>query len=114
MSGTPASALGRVRTEPRTHWLALGGAIVVGLAAASVHWIGLVLAGALVGLVTRSLRRALLAGLGFGVLAVLIWMGSLALAGSLGKVLDTGLFAGLAIGVGIVAPTFGSLVRGVI
>jgi hypothetical protein len=114
MSQDPAATLGRVRTEPRAHWLALLAAIVAGLAAASVHWVGLVAGGALVGLVSQSLRRALLAGLGFGILAVLLWMSSLVLAGALGKVLDTGLFAGLAIGIGIFGPVFGSLVRGVV
>jgi len=114
MSGRSVAVLDRIRTEPRTHWIALVAAIVLGLAAATVHWIGLVLAGALVGLVSQSLRRALLAGFGFGVLAVLVWMGSLAWAGALGKVLNTGLFGLLSVGIGILVPTFGSLVRGVV
>jgi len=108
------SQLARIRTEPRAHWVALVVAIALGLAAASVHWLGLVVGGALVGLVTTGLKRALLAGLGFGVLAVLAWLGSLLIAGSLGDVLGMGLFPWLGVGIGIAAPALGSLLRGVV
>lgn len=114
MSQQQASLLERVRTEPLPHWVALLVAIVVGLAAASVHWLGLVLGGALVGLVTTGLWRALLAGLGFGLVAVLTWLLQLVIAGSVGDVLAMGLFAWLAIGIGIAASVLGSLVRGVV
>jgi len=113
MSQTP-SLLERARTEPRLHWIALVAALVVGLIAASLHWIGLVVGGALVGLPTRGLRGALLAGLGFGVLAVLAWLLTLAVAGSLGDVLAMGLFAYLGVAIGIAAPVLGSLLRGVV
>lgn len=108
------SQLAWIRTEPRAHWVALVVAIALGLAAASVHWLGLVVGGALVGLVTTGLKRALLAGFGFGVVAVLVWLGSLLIAGSLGDVLAMGLFAWLGVGIGIAAPVLGSLLRGVV
>lgn len=44
-------------------------AVLVGLLLAAVHWAGLAVGGALVGLAATSTRRGLLAGAGFGVLA---------------------------------------------
>lgn len=109
-----AASIERIRTEPLVHWVALVVAVVVGLVAASLHWVGLVVGGAAVGLVTTSLKRALLAGLGFGTLAVLVWLGSLALAGALGEVLAMGLFAWLGMAIGIAGSVLGSLLRGVV
>jgi len=103
-----------LREDATYHWVGLLVAVVLGLVLASVHWVGLVVGGALVGLVTASLRRALLAGLGFGILAVLVWLALLAGAGSLDKVLVTGRLIALAVAMGIVAPVVGSLARGVV
>jgi hypothetical protein len=106
--------LDRIRTDPFVHWIALVVALLVGLALASVHWIGLVAGGALVGLVATTLKRALLAGLGFGVTVVFVWLGLLVFNGVLGKVLATGQFVWIAVAVGVVAPLLGSLLRGVV
>jgi hypothetical protein len=117
MSGPLAALTERcrlLREDATYHWVGLVTAIVVGLVLAAVHWVGLVAGGALVGLVASSLRRAVLAGVGFGVLAVLGWLALLAVAGSLGEVLATGRLVVLAVGMGIVAPAFGSLARGVV
>jgi hypothetical protein len=112
MSGR--NPLARVRTDPLSHWVALLLAIVAGLVVASFHWVGLVVGGALVGLVASSLSRALLAGLGFGLIVVLAWMARLVWVGALGDVLTMGLFAWLAIAIAVVAPVLGSLLRGVV
>jgi len=106
--------LRRVREEPVPHWMALVVAIVLGLALSTVHWLGLVAGGALVGLVAVSLRRALVAALGFGVLVVLVWMVLFALSGSLGAVLVMGELAWLGVAIALLAPVVGSLARGVI
>jgi hypothetical protein len=108
------TALDRIRTDPFVHWVALVAAVVVGLALGNVHWIGLVAGGALVGLVATTLKRALLAGLGFGITVLLVWAGWLVVNGVFGKVLATGQFVGIAVAVGIVAPLLGSLLRGVV
>ena len=105
--------LGRVRTDPSIHWIALLIATTVGVALATVHWLGLVAAGALVGLVATSLRRALLAGAGVGILAIVVWFARHAVAGSLGDVLATGEFVLIAVAIGLAGPLLGSLVRGV-
>lgn len=104
---------GRLRTDPTLHWIALVSCCVVGLVLASVHWLGLVAGGALVGLVARSLARAIVSAIGFGVLVLIIWALSLAVAGSLGNVVGMGLFAGIGVGIAIALPVLGSLIRGV-
>jgi hypothetical protein len=116
--GGPAVAAGaqlrRVREESKPHWVALSVAIIVGLVLSAVHWLGLVVGGALVGLVAATLPRALLSGLGFGLLVATVWALVLVLSGALGDVTATGQFAGLGLLVALVAPVFGSLARGVV
>jgi len=104
----------RVREESTAHWVALSVAIVVGLVLSTVHWLGLVVGGALVGLVAASLPRALLSGLGFGLLVATIWALLLALSGALGDVTAMGELAGLGLLVALLAPVFGSLARGLV
>ncbi|MXR51146.1 hypothetical protein GRX03_05935 [Halovenus sp. WSH3] len=108
------AVLARLRTDPFVHWLGLVVATAIGLGLATVHWLGLVAGGALVGLVATSLRRALLAGLGFGVTALAVWFGYLAAIGALWAVLATGQLLLIAVAVGVAAPLVGSLVRGVL
>lgn len=106
--------LERIRTEPLVHWITSLLAIAAGLALASIHWLGLVAAGALVGLVATSLKRALMAGFGFGLVAILFWFLRLSVEGSLGEVLATGEFVVIAVVIGITGSLLGSLVRGII
>jgi len=107
-------ALARVRETPRYRWLGLVGGCLLGLLLASVHWLGLVVGGALVGLVATTLRRALLSGLGFSVLVLVVWGGALAWHGTLGGVLATGRLAALGVAMAVAGPLLGSLVRGVV
>ena len=108
------ATIGRVRTDPFVHWVAVLAATALGLGLASLHWLGLVAGGALVGLVATSLKRALLAGLGFGVTVLTVWVGYLAATGVLGNVLATGQFVWIAVAVGLIGPLVGSLLRGVL
>lgn len=110
---TETALLTLVRETPRYHWLALVLGCVLGLAAASLHWVGLVVGGALVGLVATTVRRAVLAGVGFGLLVLLVWATLLWLAGSLGQAMAMDEFTLLAVGLAVALPTLGSLVRGV-
>jgi short subunit fatty acids transporter len=102
-----------VRTEPRKRYAALTLALVVGLGAAWVHWLGLVVAGALVGLVSRTVSRAVAAGLGVGVAALALTVLASPTMGP-GEFLALTPPAYVAIGAGLVAPALGSLIRGVI
>lgn len=107
-------ALTVVRQQPRYHWTAVLFAVGLGLAFATVHWVGLVVGGALVGLVSSDLLRAVLAGFGFGLLAVTLWVGLLWWAGSLGAMLAMGEIALVSVAIGLGGPVVGSLVRGVV
>lgn len=106
--------LERLRGDGLVHWLALLVAAALGLGLASLHWVGLVAGGGLVGLVSTSLKRAVLAGLGFGALAVVVWLGLVVVGGAVGAVTATGQFVALTAAVGVTAPVLGSLVRGVV
>ncbi|PSP80032.1 hypothetical protein BRC81_02210 [Halobacteriales archaeon QS_1_68_20] len=99
-----------LRADPTRRRVALAVGAVLGLAAATVHWLGLVAGGALVGLTRRSLPRALLAGLGFGVLVVVAFV---ATAG-IDAVDVLAPLSYLTVGLALVAPAWGALVRGVV
>ncbi len=107
------SALAGLRDDRRRRLAATGVAVVLGLALASVHWSGLLLAGALVALPQRSLRGGVAAGVAMGVLVLLAFVARLALAGTLGAGLAMGQPTLLALGLGLALPAFASLVRGV-
>jgi hypothetical protein len=102
-----------IRTEPRKRYAALVGLLVVGLAAAWVHWLGLFVAGALVGLVSRTVPRAVAAGLGVGVAALVLTVLASPTMG-VGEFLALTPPAYVAIGSGLVLPVWGSLVRAVV
>ena len=105
--------LGRLREDATERRVALAVVGIVGLGLVWVHWLGLFAAGALVGLVSRDLPRALAAGLGFGLLVLVVHV----LAAS---EMGFGAFLGLTpvsyvtIGAALVAPAWGALVRGVV
>ncbi|MFC5368156.1 hypothetical protein [Salinirubrum litoreum] len=58
-------------------------AVLVGVAVSAVHWGGLILGGALVGLVSHSLRRAVVNGFSFGLFVLVCFAGWLAWQGAL-------------------------------
>ncbi|MFC3957934.1 hypothetical protein [Halovivax cerinus] len=103
-------ALAHLRTHPRAHPIALAIAVFVGLILSWVHWLGLIVAGALVGLLARNVRRALLGAVGFGVLVLLVF--ALTLGPSVGRALAMTPPVYVAIGAAFGLPLFGSLVRG--
>lgn len=109
---TPAW-LRALRRDPDRRHVALVAAAIVGLSAAWLHWLGLVLAGGLVGLVSESVTKALAGGLVVGVLVLVVHVGA-------SPVMGAGEFVGLApaayvtIGAALVAPLWGSLVRAVV
>lgn len=111
-SPTPA-ALTALRERPNRRRAALVVAALVGLGLAWLHWFGLFLAGALVGLVSETRRRAVAAGLAVGVLVLVVHVAASPVTGP-GEFVAFAPPAYLAIAAGIVAPAWGSLVRGVI
>ena len=95
----------------RRHWV-LAGAVLVGLAASTVHWLGLAVGGALVGLVARTTRRGLLGGAGFGLLAGVLFVTEQFRDGAWPPGDAATLFAlalGMAIGLGVVGASVRAL-----
>lgn len=107
----PRTGLERLRTDPRLHPTALAAAVAVGLALAWVHWLGLVVGGALVGLVSRSLPRALVAAVGFGLLVLLVF--ALSLGGTADVVLEMTPAVYVTVAAALALPALGALLRGV-
>ncbi|QWC18168.1 hypothetical protein [Halorubrum sp. 2020YC2] len=101
----------RVRTEPRPHAVALVAALAVGVALASVHWLGLIAAGALASLVAPTVRRGALYALVAGAVVLVAFAASLGSAA--GAVPEMRPVAYVAVGAGLGLPLFGSLARAV-
>lgn len=111
------SLLGRLyaseRDPGRRRTLTVVG-LVVGLLLATVHWSGLFLGGALVGLAQPTLRRALLAGLGYGLAALVVAGASVAAADTLDALFATWPLVAIGVAVPLLAGFVGALVRGVL
>lgn len=115
--GEPPEALTRlyaVQRDPRGRRALTAVAFVVGLALATVHWGGLLVGGALVGLAQPTLGRALPAGLGFGIAALAVAAVRFALAGTLAEVAGTWPLVGVAVAVALVAAPLGATARGLL
>ena len=109
---TSSGVLDRARTDPQVHAVAILAAIVIGLFAAWLHWFGLVLGGAFIGLVSATLPRALLGAAGFGLLVLVVF--ALSVWGSIGAVLGMTPVVYLVVAGAIGLPVLGSLVRGIV
>ena len=104
--------LARVRGEPRARAVALAVAVALGVALASVHWIGLVAAGALASLVAPTVRRGVGYAFAAGAVALVAFAVSVGpAAGSLPEMRPV-IYVAVAAAVGL--PLLGSLARAVI
>jgi hypothetical protein len=111
--GAAGARLDDLRADPTRRRLATAGAVVLGLAAVWLHWSGFVLGGALVALVQPSVRRGVLAGLGFGVLSWLAFAAWLAVTGDLTLYLGMGQVFAVSTAIPLVGSLLGSLARGI-
>ncbi len=93
-----------VRTGRYAEW-ALVVVTVVGLVAASVHWLGLVLAGVLLGLIAPSLSRAFVYGITFGGIVLLVFAAWLAIGGAAVVWAGMGLLFWLSVAIALAVPT---------
>ncbi|USZ72756.1 hypothetical protein [Natronosalvus halobius] len=109
---TVRPTLARVRTERSIHLLALLLAVGLGLVLSWFHWIGLVAGGVLVGLVARSLLRALGYGLGFGLVVLVVF--AFVLGSGRGPALEMAPAIYLTVGAALGLPILGSLARGIV
>ncbi len=84
--------------------LALVVTFLVAIPVSLVHWGGLVVGGALVGVVARSLPRALVLGFVLGLTVLLVFAGWLLLAGVFGSYLSMGMVFLASVGVSLGLP----------
>ena len=107
------TALATVRSRRRWRWSLLAVAMLVGLGLAWLHWLGLVVGGALVGVVSRTVPRAVAVGLAFGgfVLAVHV-LASPAMGA--GEFLGFAPLSSVTLAAALVGPTWGALLRAVV
>lgn len=105
--------MARLRGNDRQRRVALAGAVVLGLALSTLHWVGLFVAGALVGLTRRNLPRALVAGLAFGLLILAVFFVVTPLIVPR-NVLVLAPLSTLTLGLALVGPVWGAMVRGVV
>lgn len=102
-----------LRHSPAHRRVALVGVVLIGVAAAWLHWVGLLVAGVLVGLVSATLPRAVVTGLAVGVLVLAVQVVA-------SPAVDPGELVALApvsyvtVGAALGLPVWGSLVRGVV
>lgn len=112
MSLLTPPALARFRAayaEPAT-----AAAFPVGLALAAVHPLGLVAAGALLGLVAPSFRRALVTGVYFGGVVLAAFAVWLVLVGTFSEAAGLGRLTLLSVVVGLAVPPLAASVRGLV
>lgn len=89
-----------------------GGSGAVALALATVHPLGVLLGGALWGLLAPTVRRGVAYGVGFGALALAVFAAGLAADGALAAFIATGPLAVLPVAVALVFGGVGGLARG--
>lgn len=103
-------ALYTIRTRPSHHFVAMLVTAFVGLFLVWLHWFGLVLAGALVGIVSPSLRNGVFSALGFGILVIALFL--LSHGTVVPRVLGMEPIIYITLLSALVLPMLGSLVRG--
>lgn len=110
--GGPLATLHRVRADPRRRWVVTAVGAAVGLALATGHWLGFVVGGGLVALPQHSFPRGLAAGLGFGLVALLLFGLVLASNGALAEATAMGPVTAVTVAIPVLASLLGSLARG--
>lgn len=100
-----------LRDRDRQRRLVVLGGVLVGLGLGSMHWLGLVIGGALVALPARTVPRGLAHGLGLGALGLAVFAVLLAAQGGLTAAVTTGTVGALGLAIGLGAPLLGALVR---
>lgn len=102
-----------IRARRNRRLSALVAVALVGLVAVWVHWVGLFVAGALIGLVSWTVPRAAAAGLGFGLLVLLLHIFASPVMGP-AEFLALSPPSYVTIAAALIGPLWGSLVRGVV
>ena len=104
--------LTEVREDTRRNLIALLVVVTVGIAAAWVHWSGLLAAGILIGIVSRSLRMAVATAVGFGVVVMIVF--ALTEGTAVFGYHELAPIIYVTVGSAFALPILGSLVRGLV
>lgn len=107
----PESRLHAIRADRGRRRIAVLAAGALGVGLASVHWLGIVAAGALVGVFAPTPRRALLWGLAIGVVVLSTFFVQAYAAGTLDRVTAAGQPFLVAVITPLVGAPLGALVR---
>lgn len=110
--GSLGQRLTALRTNASRRRLATLAGVVLGLLVAQVHWLGLVAGGALVSLPQTSLGRGVAAGVGFGALSWLVFLGGLWWNDVVGLYPAMGQVAAVVAGISLACGLLGGLARG--
>lgn len=111
-SWTPEK-LAAIRSRPNRRRAALVATALVGVGLAWFHWLGLFVAGALVGVVSRTVPRAVLAGIVVGALVLVVHvLASPVIAGP--EFLALTPISYVSVAAAVIAPVWGSLFRAVV
>lgn len=105
------SRLTAIRADPGRRRIAVLAAGAFGVGLASLHWLGIVAAGALVGVFAPTTRRALLWGVGVAVVVLATFFVQTLAAGTLDRVVGAGQPFLVSVVVPFVAAPLGALVR---
>lgn len=108
--GALRGTLGRIRHQRTARIVALVATSLVGLLLVWVHWIGLIIAGALVGVVSPGLRAALGSAVGFGLLVLGVFF--LSRGAIAPRVVSMDPIIYVTVAGALVLPVLGALVRG--
>jgi len=103
--------LATIRGDPGRRRIAVLAVLAFGIGLASLHWLGIVAAGAAVGILAPSTRRALAWGVGVGVVIVATFLLQAVAVGTLDRVLGAGQPILVAVIIPLVAAPLGALVR---
>ncbi len=104
-------SLGTVRGDPRWRWLGLTVGVIIGITIAVGHWVGFIVAGLAIGIVSPSLRWALASATGVGLLIDLVFLGSLWWDGFLWAAIAMDVFLPVAVAIPIGLIWLGAAVR---
>ena len=107
------SFLVEVRESPTQRRVFLVIAALVGLGFAWLHWFGLFVAGALVGSVSKTVPRAVVAGIAVGIFVLIFHVAASPVMGA-GEFVALSPPSYIAVAAALVMPPWGSLVRGLL
>lgn len=108
---TAVTALGSIRNQPMRRRVIIGAGVIVGLVIATVHWVGFLLAGLVIGFTAATPKSALAWSVGTWVIATGIFLGYARWHDQLAAVTGLGEVTVIALAIPLALVLLGSAVR---